>query len=113
MRKSCYGMPVGDFRAWVTTANYILKFEETGEEGQICLKAFVKALSVAVFESKRPMLIRFTKSGLSQHELDLFRMCFSAHIMYEDADEVMFAGRTMCSSSPIVTWRRHYPSALK
>lgn len=113
MRKSCYGSPVGDFKGWSTTANYILNVEDIGSDAQIALKALVKALDAAVFESKRPMVIRFTKSVLTQREWDLFRECFYEHIEDDSTDTIIFYGRVPGTTSPIVTWRRYYPSAAK
>ena len=113
MRKSWYGTPVGDYKGWSTTAIYILNVEDIGSDAQIALKALVKVLDVAVFESKRPMVIRFPKSGLSQREWDLFRECFYEHIEDDSTDSIIFYGRVPGTTSPIVTWRKYYPNAVK
>jgi hypothetical protein len=113
MRKSCYGTPVGDFKGWSTTAKYLVDEADIGSDAQITLKALVKVLDAAVFESKRPMVIRFIRSGLSQREWDLFRECFYEHIDDDSTDTIIFYGRVPGTTSPIVTWRKYYPNAVK
>lgn len=110
MRKSCYGMPVGDFKGWSTTAKYILDVEVIAWDAKVVIKALVKALDAAVFESKRPMVIRFPKSALSQREWDLFMECFYEHIEDDSTDSIIFYGRVPGTTSPIVTWRKYYPN---
>lgn len=113
MRKSCYGTPVGEFKGWATTAKYLIDESDIGSDARLALKAFVKALDAAVFESKRPMVIRFSKSVLAQREWDLFRECFYEHIEDDSTDSIIFYGRVPGTTSPIVTWRKYYPNAVK
>lgn len=113
MRKSCYGTPVGNYKGWSTVANYIINEEDIGTDAQIALKALVKVLDAAVFESKRPMMIRFPKSVLTQHEWNLFRECFYEHIEDDSTDSIIFYGRVPGTTSPIVSWRQYYPNAVK
>lgn len=112
MRKSCYGTPVGDFKGWLTTATYIIGNTVIGSEARIALNALIKVLSVAVFESKRPMMIRFPVSVLNEHEWAVFSECFYEHIEDDSTDNVIFKGRVPGTTSPIVTWRKYYPNAV-
>lgn len=111
MRKSCYGTPVGDYKGWHTSIVYILNTGVQDREAKIALMALRDAIENAVFESKRPMLIRFPANAIDRQHLSAFKECFSSHIMYVDTDEFLFAGRTLYATSPIDAWRKFYPHA--
>lgn len=110
MRKSCYGTPVGDYKGWHTSIQFILNTGVRGTEPLLALMALRTAIENAVFESMRPMVIRFPLNAIDREQLKEFMKCFNEHIMYMD-NEIMFAGRTIHASSPIDTWRKQYPHA--
>lgn len=112
MRKTCYGLPVGDYKGWLSTANYILDRGVKGAKAEASLRTLCNILENAKFESKRPMVIRFAVATIGDAaHLDEFKKCFTDHIMYMDTEEVLFAARTKFSSSPIFSWRMYYPNA--
>lgn len=111
MRSSCYGTPVGDYKGWHTSIQFILNTGVHGSEPLLALMALRAAIENAVFESKRPMVIRFPVKSIDREQLNAFKQCFNEHILYMDVNEIMFAGRTIYATSPIDAWRKHYPHA--